>query len=261
MQLTVNKTNEDQYLIPPDHIAFPGGGGSEADNLKKVADNFLQYFLKYGNIKPDYKILEIGCGTGRMPIALTKFLSNQGEYHGFDIVKSRIEWCQEAYKVKHPNFNFQVADIYNKNYNPEGKVLASEYKFPYEDNYFDFIFLTSVFTHMFAPDIQNYLSEIHRILKKDRRCMITWFVLNTESLTNIICCDNIHKLNKFKFKIDFGLTSNKDRPEVAVAFYESFIRRIYAEAKLEISNPILYGSWCKRQNFVSHQDIIIAEKK
>lgn len=76
---------------------------------------------------------------------------------------------------KYPNFNFQLADIYNKMYNPQGKYKASDYKFPYANETFDFVFLTSVFTHLLPQDMERYLSEIARVLKKNGRCFITFF--------------------------------------------------------------------------------------
>ena len=53
--------------------------------------------------------------------------------------------------------------------------------FPCADNSFDLVFLTSVFTHMFAGDVENYLSEISRVLKPGGKCLITWFLLDEVS--------------------------------------------------------------------------------
>ena len=38
-------------------------------------------------LSPDHRVLDIGCGTGRMAIPLTSFLSKKGSYEGFDIVR------------------------------------------------------------------------------------------------------------------------------------------------------------------------------
>ena len=46
------------------------------------------------------------------------------------------------------------------NYNPNGKFESKTFKFPYEDNYFDFVYLLSVFTHMYTPDIENFLKKL-----------------------------------------------------------------------------------------------------
>jgi hypothetical protein len=70
------------------------------------------------------------------------------------------EWCQGNISSKYPNFRFQLADVYNTEYNPGGTHRASEYESPYEDESFDFVILTSAFTHMLPEEVSNYLSEI-----------------------------------------------------------------------------------------------------
>ncbi len=43
------------------------------------------------------------------------------------------------------------------------------------------MFLTSVFTHMLPPEVRHYLSEIHRVLRPQGRCLMTFFLLNEDS--------------------------------------------------------------------------------
>jgi len=116
-----------------------------------------------------------------MAIPLTKYLS-EGSYEGIDIIPYHINWCKKNIMSRYPNFRFQMADVFNKLYNPKGKYKPSEYEFPYQDEDFDFVFLTSVFTHMLPKDMENYFSQIARVLRKKGRCLITFFLLNKESL-------------------------------------------------------------------------------
>ncbi len=95
-----------------------------------------------------------------MAVELTGYLSNAGEYWGFDVGARGIQWCQTHITPRFPNFHFWRSDIYNKAYNPRGKIASREFKFPYSNAYFDFAFLTSVFTHMLLPDVKHYLGEI-----------------------------------------------------------------------------------------------------
>lgn len=64
-------------------------------------------------------MLDVGSGIGRMARPLTKFLTS-GSYVGIDIVPRGIEWCQRHITSRYPNFTFQHADVYNKEYNPTG---------------------------------------------------------------------------------------------------------------------------------------------
>lgn len=124
----------------------------------------------------------MGCGIGRKTIPLTKYLDKTGRYEGFDIIKTEVDLCKKRISTKYPNFHFQRVDIFNECYNPKGKYKASEFKFPFENEFFDFVVLGSIFTHMLPEDIENYLSEIARVLKKGGRFLITFFLLNKESL-------------------------------------------------------------------------------
>src|SRR5439155_20602881 len=114
-------------------------------------------------LKPPDCVLDVGCGCGRMAVPLVSFLSDQGQYWGFDIMRPGIEWCQKNIAARDPRFHFQLADVYNPAYHRKGKHPAHLYKFPYQDGFFDFVFLTSIFTHLAPPETDNYLAEIARV--------------------------------------------------------------------------------------------------
>src|SRR6185503_5290247 len=80
-------------------------------------------------------------------------------------------------------FRFQVSHLHNGLYaqREKRKLKASQYTFPYENNSFDFVFLTSVFTHMVRADVERYVQEVARVLKPGGRCLTTFYLLNAES--------------------------------------------------------------------------------
>lgn len=240
-------------LTPPSRMVEAVGEG----NFKKVGQTFLRHFINLCDLKPNEKVLDVGSGSGRMAVPLTRYLSSEGSYEGFDITPELVKWCQKNITPKYPNFHFQLADIYNKMYNPQGKYKASSYKFPYAGETFDFVFLTSVFTHLLRPDMENYLSEISRILKSGGRCFITFFLLNEESLQLIEA-----KKISWKFEFNFGeyRIENEDIPEAVVAYDETFIKQLYSKYNLEITPPVRYGSWCERPQSFDYQDIVVASK-
>lgn len=130
--------------------------GNKNEDFQISGNNYLQYFIEQlGDLqlKPNDSVLEVGCAYGRVARALTKYLADAGNYQGLDIDADAINWCRKNLHNKFPNFNFQVADIYNAEYNPKVKYKAYEYKFPYKNESFDFVFLISVFTHMFPQDV------------------------------------------------------------------------------------------------------------
>lgn len=240
-------------LIPPRSMIFVGDG-----DFKEVGNEFKRLFQELGHLEPHHRVLDVGCGIGRIAVPLVGFLSNRGGYWGFDIVAEGIEWCQKNITSKYPNFHFTHSDIQNKFYNPLGKYQASTYKFPYETGFFDFIFLTSVFTHMFPEDLDNYLKEICRVLKPWGTCFITFFLLNNESEGLI---RKGASSQKFVYDLNGCFTTDKVNPEVAIAYKETDIRDLFKKYQIAISEPVRFGSWCGREKYLSYQDIILAIKK
>ncbi len=232
--------------VPPRAETFIGGG-----DFIYVGDEFFKVLRRHG-LTPDMDVLDVGCGQGRMARPLAGFLNN-GSYSGFDIVKPGIDWCNEHY-ADLPNFKFEHVPIYNKRYNKKGHIKASEFVFPYKDDSFDIVFLTSVFTHMFAKDIENYLSEIARVLKPGGKSLITWFILNDQSRA----AQNPY----YDFAFDYdevSKTTTPRRPEAAIAFDEDYLKKLYADKNLKISSTE-YGFWAKPDSEHEMQDLIIGTK-
>jgi ubiquinone/menaquinone biosynthesis C-methylase UbiE len=244
-------TGRRDSLLPPPWL-HPVGGG----DYTQSGEEFFRYFVDIAGLMPQERVLDVGCGTGRMSRPLARYLTG-GSYDGIDIVAPSIKWCQKTYAAQYPNFRFHFTDIYNEVYNPGGLYRASEYRFPFEAASFDFVFLTSVFTHLLPQDMENYLSEIARVLKQGGRCLITYFLITPDSLK---CIEEKASSFTFRYELQGCRVENKDVPEIAIAYDESVIRQLYEKHRLSISRPINYGSWCGRENGLSYQDIVIASK-
>ncbi len=110
---------------------------------------------------------------------------------------------------------------------------------------------------MLAKDMENYLSEIVRVLKKDGRCFITYFLLNPETKALII-----NKVTRFEFRneIEGCFVEDEKIPEEAVAYDEKLVRILYSKHYLDIMEPIRYGSWRYGKDSAFFQDIVIAKK-
>ena len=186
---------------------------------------------------------------------LTTYLTS-GSYQGFDVMADGIRWCRRAISSRHKNFHFEVADIYNGVYNPSGRSSASNYRFPFEDAHFDFVFLTSVFTHLLPDDVENYLREVSRVMKPGGRCLTTFFLLNPESRSLI----NAGR-STFAFTIDNGryATVAGESSEAAIAYDEAYVSNLFDENGLR-HRDVRYGNWCRRADGFDYQDLIFATK-
>jgi SAM-dependent methyltransferase len=239
-------------LMPPKRYDYINIGINET-----IGKEFLEHFINKAALISSHRVLEVGSGFGRIAIPLTQFLNTQGRYEGLEIIKDGVNWCQSNFTTKFPNFNFQRIDVKNERYHPLGKYKASEYKFPFENASFDFVYLTSVFTHMYPDEIENYTKEIARVLKKGGHCFISYYLLNDISLDNI----SKHKgTYNFKYELEDYRIEDKANPLYQIAFHENYIKKLYKTFKLEIKGPIHYGSWSGRQDNLSFQDIIVGKK-
>ena len=168
----VKRTLMGERHLPPWWLRDVGGS-----DFKRTGAEFLRYFIEIAHLRPEARVLEIGCGSGRMALPLSRYLQD-GTYTGIDITPQSIAWCQRHISRRYPLFTFVHADLYNKRYNPDGKLHANSYTFPFADRTFDFVFLTSVFTHLLPADATHYLQEIARLLAPQGNALLTFFLLN-----------------------------------------------------------------------------------
>lgn len=239
-------------ITPPKGKIFIGPG-----DFKALGEKLRSDFIQYGGLQPHHKVLDIGCGIGRIAIPLTKYIDKNGSYDGFDIVKDGIEWCQKKISSQYPNFKFIHTPLRNDLYNLSSTEKADKFVFPYPDNTFDFVLLTSVFTHMQPTEVAWYLKEISRVLKKDGVCFATFFVIDEAA-------ENFLKNSKDPFfKYDHGEYYLHDEKvkDANIAYKIGFIDAMLKEA--DLTKEKLHSGWWagrKKEESVDFQDVLILRK-
>jgi SAM-dependent methyltransferase len=234
--------------VPPRRLQLLVGGS----DFRGTAATYRRYLVELGKLRPGDDVLDVGSGSGRAAYALQGWLT--GRYEGFDVAAEAVEWCQREITSRHPNLRFQVADLRSGRYNPAGRTEAEGYRFPYDDQSFDLAFLASVFTHLQKPAVDNYLSELARVLRPGGRCLATYFLINDEARRLM----GGH--GQFGFDQGHQLVVDDRVPERAVAFREERIREAHDRCGLPIES-IHYGSWCGREGSVGLQDITISVRR
>jgi SAM-dependent methyltransferase len=101
------------------------------------------------------RVLDFGCGAGRLLRHVIEDVGEDGELHGVDIDRPSIEWLQA--NASPP---LHVATCGG---------LAS---LPYPDGHFDLVYALSVFTHI-TDEWAAWLLELRRILKPDGLLLAT----------------------------------------------------------------------------------------
>jgi len=232
-------------LIPPRRLAGYVGDSDFA----ATGDEFLGYFRELAGLRAQDRVLEIGCGIGRMARVLVPVLHPPGSYDGFDVVDSGIAWCQEHYRVTAAPFRFVHADLRNSAYNPGGALDPGSYRFPYDDGAFDLVIATSLFTHLLPDAAAHYVSEVVRVLAPSGRLFATWLLLSAArpAPAAFVELDAHTRLG------------DPDVPESAVAYDEGWVTERLAGRGLSL-DVLAHGTWSGLEGR-SFQDIVVAHRE
>jgi SAM-dependent methyltransferase len=226
--------------------SFVGG----AQSFDRVGSAFLDQFWSLGLFSRGVRILDVGCGCGRIASALAKDrrLQELGvRYMGMDVDRASVEWCQRHITPANDRFSFYQADCLNPTYNPRGAVTADAYVFPHPDASFDLILLTSVMTHLLERDMLHYLSEASRMLAPGGVAYASFFLHESFAAAGEGAAR--HGI-RFPARIGNSAVNREDHPTNAVAYEEPFVRGALQELGLEIIGSPLYGT----------QDILLLAK-
>jgi SAM-dependent methyltransferase len=219
-------------------------------DFRATGEEFLGYFRELAGLAPGDRVLDVGCGIGRMARVLVPVLRPPGSYDGFDVVRAGIAWCSEHYRATPAPFRFAHADLRNATYNPGGSEAPSTYRFPYDDASFDLVIATSVFTHLLADAAAHYLAESARVLAPGGRLFSTWYLLMGEQRSDPPPPFTFHDATLP------AAVADPAEPESAVAFTEDWLRGSLGADGLELRS-LEPGSWAGRPG-ASRQDLVVA---
>jgi len=224
-------------LLPPAHLRIYYYGTWDPRAFARACE--IRTELISRGLKPEHRVLDIGCGIGNLAIGLRDYL--HGGYDGIDIHPEAIAWCQQAITPRYPSFRFHRVDVSSRAYNQGGTLPASTFRFPFADRTFDVIFLASVFTHMMPDAVERYLHEISRLLTAGGTCVESYFLLNDDTRPGV---EAGRSFMSFGIKHPSGVCLLHDAavPEAAVAYEEAFVRRLHDEAGLRI-HDVRRGRW------------------
>jgi SAM-dependent methyltransferase len=79
-------------LVPPRRLQFVGEG-----DFVGIGDEFLSHLVSLCGLRPEDRVLDVGCGVGRLARPLAGYLSLDGAYAGFDVSAAGIRWCTQHY--------------------------------------------------------------------------------------------------------------------------------------------------------------------
>jgi SAM-dependent methyltransferase len=132
-------------------MAYSVGGGDFA----KVGE-WEVGLLAAAGLQEGQRIIDVGCGSGRLAAALTRRFGDRISYLGLDIVQTMLD---HAASVSDPSYRF---------------ALNTELIIPEPDESCDFVVFFSVVTHLLHEESFRYLRDARRVLKPDGRLALTF---------------------------------------------------------------------------------------
>lgn len=138
-------THWDQYRCPT------GTQGREiAKKMNKSHWNLTTWGLKHIKLKPNSKVLDVGCGGGRTLKRLAR-RAVKGKVYGIDYSADMVNYSKT---VNQNLINQKRVEI----------IECTVEKTGFKDEFFDLV--TAIETYYFWPNLSAAFHEIHRILKK-----------------------------------------------------------------------------------------------
>jgi cyclopropane fatty-acyl-phospholipid synthase-like methyltransferase len=129
----------------------------------------LNFLREYAGMKPDHKILDLGCGSFRCGIPIMKFL-NANNYYAIDInadlVKAGfVEIRKSGLESKISRDNIRIND------NFDTKIFRVK---------FDIVLAQSLWTHLPLNHIKRSLSMVEKVLSSEGSFYTTFFLCPEE---------------------------------------------------------------------------------
>jgi len=233
---------------------FIHNDGSTKD-FRASGDAIAAELVQYGGLKPSDRVLDIGCGNGRITRPLRDFLDADASYLGFDLSKVAVAGCQRRFGGD-PRFSFHHADLANSEYNRGGSQAQEAFVFPTDAHTVDFAFAISVLTHMEIEAIGHYAQELGRVLAPGGRAFLTLFLLDQARRDEV---EAGHAGLPFKPWNDVSMVVDAHAQESAIAHEEGIVRDLFTRAGLVV-RAVHRGTWAPVSQTENFQDILVVEK-
>ncbi|HEU5248844.1 MAG TPA: class I SAM-dependent methyltransferase [Thermoanaerobaculia bacterium] len=250
IDLRLGLTGKIDRKLPPLRLRFVGDGDFVA-----VGGQLAELVLENGDVREGSRLLDIGCGVGRVALPLTGRVPRDVVYEGFDVVRGAVRWCRRRISRGNPNFRFRHVSVRNSEYSLCG-APAAEFRFPFPERTFNCAFAFSVFTHLTFPEMRQYLRESHRVLEPGGRLIATFFLLNEESTPRLTRLPP-----RYQFPVVDGpvrLTSSAN-PGEGVAVDEAALMAEIDAAGFR-RHTVSRGQWSGHVESPIFQDLVVCEK-
>jgi len=241
------------FELPDAEWTLQSGPFKSVQHFFDSAFKNFKELLYFTNLAPGHRVLDYGCGLGRLSIPMSAYLdAGKGTYCGVDTDSACISRNKRVFN-HYENFRFVHANIYSKMYNNQGGSIKELLKHDLGGP-FDLAFLFSVFTHILSSDCDFLLDYLRSQLNESGEIFTSWFLLNDSTQKAI---DEGKAARQFKHDHGTARIDNPEVPEGAVAYNEQEVIERFSKAGFS-DIRVHYGMWRGCIDSWIYQDIIVA---
>ncbi|MDB5446072.1 MAG: methyltransferase [Phenylobacterium sp.] len=231
-------------------------GSHSPEHFRGNSVHFFKEIASRLQLSESSKVLDLGCGCGRMAIPFVEFLDS-GRLYGCDVWPEGIAWCNANLTGK-GNAEFHVQHAANNYYfQPFDEKTYNAFSLDWlPDSVLDASYAISVYTHLVVDDVRIYLSEISRATKTGGLAYFTFFMI-----------DKYFMIYRERTGQHTALVERAPGCFHAYAgqdFFGGFtarvLRSLFDETGWDIVSFEL-GSWANKPGARNYQDTFILEKR
>jgi SAM-dependent methyltransferase len=208
--------------LPPNHLRVRVGVRNRllANQVLYMRRGMAFWLWAFGErlCSLESDIVEIGCGCGRRAHHLRDFRFQgrryTGTYLGIDVDGEMLDWCRANFDPE--RFQFEQSTHASAAYRNDRSAGNDYYRIPRPDASVDFVFGTSVLTHVLESGVVNYLQEGARLLRPGGSLAMTCFCTDYPPST-------YGGRHTFAHRLGAAFVESLGVPEAAVAYPERFL--------------------------------------
>jgi SAM-dependent methyltransferase len=233
-----------------------------------IGDACLAILARYVTINSNSRLLDFGCGVGRVLLSMLKHKPQVGHVTGLDILPQLITFCETHIASAFPQTRFELIQGRNEHYDrflamaragtaKSHAQLQSEHAAAFTAAY-----AFSVFTHVEVADFRSLLALLSNLLQPGGTLLFTAFLLTPYSRHSIQEGTTMFSLADAATEAQGNVLIGNVADRLSfIAFDLSLVEQMVFEAGLVLTH-VEHGSWAGGNVYFSPsgQDVVVCRR-